>query len=446
MKSVKKYGRFLFLIVICLVFVLYQLTELNSIALLQILVKNYNGDSYKAVSDKLGLLVKYRCLPGAFCENTVYKSWVYYAPMSKWPLAGNKEPFSSPDKMTLSGLLTRQSSKSSVVQTLDLSKINGSLRFFIGIDNDDNGNIYLVTRNSNLLVKVEVNEYVFGSSKVEIVELPISQGGHWQNVLYYAGSVYVSSMGHSLFLRVDTSNFSDATIEVIDLAEIDPDALGYNGLCVDKKGFIWAAPNESKGVDNGKVLRIDPRNFTANGASTIDLSKIDPNLKGYHGTCSVGERVVFAPHSNSTELFHSKVVIIDINEPTIKGVTVFNAAEGNSNVGGMINCESVGNCVWFFPYLKNTEGNKFVGYGIITILNPETLDVFYLDMRDIFPASEIIPYDGGLGGRAVFLSPYKVVTDGIKYFDSRAVKIHIPSLVRGILWGRLKDFIKRQRT
>ncbi len=403
-----------------------------------VLIKNYDPRTHTGIVDKDAVAVT--DLRGTFHENIICKGWVYYAPGYTWDISKPHIPLADQD-VTISRMLVRQNIITGKVQTLDLSKIDAKVENFIGIDKDSKDNIYMVSRKNGILVKIIVNEDNFSDSTIETVELPIPDGGYCMNVLYYKGFVYVSPMAHGIFVRVDVNNFSPSGIEIVDLASIDSEATGYQGLCAGSKGFIWAAPNWNGRHRHGKVLRINPNNFTERGVSIIDLTLVNPNARGYHGVCCNGDKVVLAPHCNEAVGMHTNCAIIDVNNPTPEGVVILDIGKYNDEVGGTINCENVGDDVWLFPYQRNSSVGGSESYGIITVLNPESGEISYLDLSDIYPGTKISPYDGSFDGKNMFLSPYKshiesttwtpfsffpeLLGDKIESMDSRAYKIEV---------------------
>ncbi|MCP4652349.1 MAG: hypothetical protein GY858_03045 [Candidatus Omnitrophica bacterium] len=373
-------------------------------------------------------LVDIAQLPGSYCENIISNGWVYYAPFINWDT--KDVCLLSSQEVKKSGLLARQNIITGVVQVLDLTKINPKLNSFVGIDSDDSGNVYMVTRDESILVKVVVNENIFHLSEIETIKLSLPEEGFSTNVLFYKEYVYVSPMKHGLFLRVKANDFSSESVDIIDVSSIDSEATGYNGLCVDSNGFIWAAPSWNGKTRIGKVVRINSSDFTINGTTIIDLSLINPKAKGYHGVCYCDGKVIFSPHYSDDEKFHGNIAIIDIDKPTINGVVILDANTENSSIGGMVNCERVGESVWFFPYMNNKDDQNREDPDTIVILDTKTLKQTYLNIAGTIKDAAAIFYDGAFDGRYMFLSPHKSFIDGKKCWDSRALKIDTTKMVK----------------
>lgn len=364
--------------------------------------------------------ISYKQLPGSCHENVISEGWVYYAPGYAWG-ADVCVPVTNRG-IVYNKKLTRRNIVTADIEMLDISKIDQPTDGIIGIDKDDKGNVYLISA-SGVLLQIKVNNHRFQNSLVNTLKLPLNSG-FYVNVLYHNGYVYVAPMAHSLFVRVDCENFSQSGMEVVDLSATDPGATGFNGLCADPKGFIWAAPNWNGKRWTGKILRVDSNDFTSKGVNIIDLESLDSNARGYHGICCSKNSIVLSPHRNENGM-HSNLAIIDINRPSLDGVAILNVSKNNSQIGGMIGCVSVNDAVWLFPAeAKNNSQNKS-GYGIVTILNPMKKELKYLSLNNIFPEVIISPYDGSFDGKSIFFSPYKSYINGVEYFDSRAIKIDI---------------------
>jgi hypothetical protein len=368
--------------------------------------------------------VTYSVFPGAYAENVLSNGWVYYAPIRSWK--GGAVYISEVEAMTTyfdsAKILARENTKTGEIQTLNLSDISPIMgsSYTCGIDKDEQGNIYIVEIKGTIF-KVNVDENNFSQSKVDVVILPFNEDWWYVNVLYYKGYIYITPMAHGFLSRIPVSDFSLPAVEYVDLTSIDPEATGYNGLTVDPKGFLWAAPNWNGNRRTGKVLRINSADFSLNGISIIDLALVSPLAQGYHGVCSNGDKVVFAPHWNEEIGCHANAAIIDINRPFDSAV-IIDIGKYNDKIGATMNCTNIGENVLLFPYQKNTVNHDGGSYGIITVLNPTTLDLSFISL-DIFPETKIGTYDGSFDGKTLFLSPYKSHVQGVESNDSRALKV-----------------------
>ncbi|MEW5979943.1 MAG: hypothetical protein AB1898_29455 [Acidobacteriota bacterium] len=355
--------------------------------------------------------------PGSYGESVAYQDWIYFAPL-------HGSGFDIPNS-----ILVRRHAVTGEIQTLDLSTIDGRITTCIGVDADGLGNVYTVTRTGGIAIKLHVDDEKFEGSSATVLDLPIQ--GSYTSVRFFNGFLYIAPMGHGLFLQVSGEEFSKASVKAIDVSTIDAGATGYNGMWVDRKGFLWAAPNWNGKVRTGKVVRIDSNHFTLASASIIDLAVINPEAKGYHGVCGTEEKVVFVNHANETSGSHRNVAVIDINRPSLDGVKIVDIGKHNDKIGGGINCESVGNRIWLFPYMRNTgdgSDGRMEGYGVITVLEPRTLEFVHLDLSDVLPGIKIIPYDGTYARGHMFLSPYKVYDSKISkddILDDRSISIEV---------------------
>lgn len=111
----------------------------------------------------------------------------------------------------------------------------------------------------------------------------------FQNAEYlYLAPFYngVSYLG--MVIRILTLTFSDTPfIEQLNLTMIDPDLKGFGSSFTDGK-FAYFVPRENEHGLFGKMVRISMDDFTASGVSVLDLAAIDPRFVGFSSayTCT----------------------------------------------------------------------------------------------------------------------------------------------------------------
>lgn len=91
--------------------------------------------------------------------------------------------------------------------------------------------------------------------------------------------------------RVDLQNFTPSGVITLDLTTVNPALKGFWGGFTDGR-YAYFVPYGSM------VARVDLRNFSPSGVTSIDFAATDPNLKGYRGAFSDGRYGYFAPFHN----------------------------------------------------------------------------------------------------------------------------------------------------
>lgn len=342
-------------------------------------------------------------------ENVKYGKYVYFAPNSN-------------------GILVRLNLETEEFQYFNLKKfIKNKDATCIGIDVDENGHIYMVTRVEGTLIKVTVNNQRFDQSQLESLALPqVSEmankdfGRLYVNVLYDKGYIYISPIGHGDFIRVSTDTFSISSAEIVDVAQLDPEATGYHGIAVDNKGFLWAAPNHNGTKRIGKAVRIDTKNFSLSGTTIFDFEKINPNALGYNGVCYNSGKLVFAPHYNEKIGHNGLIAIVDANNPRLNTIKFIDAHKVNKNVGGMMSCVNVKNKVFILPYSKKHQKyhlefpfieriGSFPYLRLRKIIRPKSLPTGLIAVVDVKDEKvKIVDYFGSLHDDDKILSQHAV--------------------------------------
>ncbi|CAM9457378.1 unnamed protein product [Ascophyllum nodosum] len=136
-------------------------------------------------------------------------------------------------------------------------------------------------------------------------------------------------------VRVDLTDFSLSGVEVLDLTMVDPELRGFaGGFAAGHWGYL--VPFKNKEPDSGfsgKMVRIDLRTFDYAGVTVLDLTRVDESLRGFVGGFAHGRYAVLSPYANgnTTGNYHSRsqfghLVAVDLQDFTEKGVKVVDLA------------------------------------------------------------------------------------------------------------------------
>ncbi|MFH1283708.1 MAG: hypothetical protein ABII27_08595 [bacterium] len=386
-----------------------------------------------SVEDKF---ISHKKFQGCYCENIIYNGWVYYAPFRIWEWGNDYLPLDL-ERAKSRSLLTRRNIDSGEIQYFDFGSEKTKNSEFVGLAADGRGYVYLVALEQNIVLRIKVDDKCFGDSKIEEFKLDVSSG-YSGSLLVYDNYLYITFGSRKEAIRIDTLNFCHAGVEFLNVRKLDADAGGYAGICVDKKGFIWMAPSYNGGYYTGKIVRIDSSNFTLEGTSIIDLAKLNPNARGYHGVCYYDNYVYFVPHVNETGP-HSLLAVVDINKPNLEGTRIIDVAKYNDAAKGFINCEVVGKYIWMFPYAYNNSNQN-----LITVLDTRNNSFFHLDIAKYIPDAQLMFYDGSYDGKYMYLSPHKMLyVDGKEYWDCRALVLDAGSIRKNFKYMKFTEFINR---
>ncbi|CAN0143713.1 unnamed protein product [Ectocarpus sp. 6 AP-2014] len=167
------------------------------------------------------------------------------------------------------------------------------------------------------------------------------------------------------FVRVDASNFSSNSVEVLDLHTVDPEVGGFFGgfawegygylvpcrsfqgpvggvnTNLSADGFAWSSSflgSDSTGggsgqkagrlqpAYSGKLVRVDLSDFSSSGVQVLDLTEVDPDLRGFTGGFAAGHWGFLVPFKNKEAdgEFSGKMVRFDLRTFDHASVTVRN--------------------------------------------------------------------------------------------------------------------------
>jgi hypothetical protein len=159
---------------------------------------------------------------------------------------------------------------------------------------------------------------------------------------------------HGMAPRIDLDDFTTNGVTMVDMGAIDPALKGFIGGFTDGR-YAYYIPNSADGSPTGKMARIDLKNFSASGLSTVDLSSISNTLKGFVGGFTDGRYGYLAPGDNGVGL--AVIARIDLNDFTTGGVSTLNLTDYDSSLtGGFFSGFSDGKFGYFVPFSNGASG------------------------------------------------------------------------------------------
>ena len=207
---------------------------------------------------------------------------------------------------------------------------------------------------------------------------------------------YVNNSGASgRFVRIDLNNFTatPSAVTWIDLASVDPQLVAHLGGFTDGRyGYVFGGGSPT----NGKVARIDLANFTTGGVTVLDLTTVNPALKGFVGGFQDGRYGYLVPYNNGA--FHGNLVRIDLGNFSTSGVTVLDVAAVDAALVGFNGGFTDGRYAWLVPYLGSKAAR--VDLANFTAAGVRAVDFGVLD-------ASLVNFSGGFSnGKYGVMAPY----------------------------------------
>ncbi len=289
-------------------------------------------------------------------------------------------------------------------QTLDLTTTDADLKGFIGGFTDGRYGYFVPNDNSTPFGKVaRVDLQNFTSGGVTILDLTTID----PNLKGFVGGFTDGHYGYFVPLdngapfgkvaRVDLQNFTSSGVTVLDLTTVDANLKGFRGGFTDGH-YSYFVPNDN-GVPFGKVARVDLQNFTAGGVTVLDLTTIDANLKGFRGGFTDGRFGYLVPYNNGAPF--GKVARVDLQNFTSGGVTILDLTTIDPNLKGFVGGFTDGYYGYFVPY---NNGAHFGKVARVDLQNFTSGGVTVLDLTIIDP--NLKGFRGGFtDGRYGYLVP-----------------------------------------
>ncbi len=204
-------------------------------------------------------------------------------------------------------------------------------------------------------------------------------------------------------VRVDLQNFNSGGVTSLDLTTIDADLKGFTGGFSDGRYGYFVPTAKASNTYFGKLVRVDLQNFTSNGVTVLDLTTVDLGLKGFTGGFTDGRFGYLVPFINSTGIYAGKAVRVDLQNFTSNGVTVLDLTTIDVDLKGFRGGFTDGNFGYLVPYSNgtNTPFGKVVR---IDLQNFTPGGVTILDLTMV--STDLKGFSGGFtDGRYGYLIP-----------------------------------------
>ncbi len=159
------------------------------------------------------------------------------------------------------------------------------------------------------------------------------QGGFTDGRYVYFVPLVIGMTFSGLVARVDLQNFTTNGVTTLDLASVNPELMGFFGGFTDGRYgyFVPFYGSATTVVKSGLVARVDFQNFTTSGVTSLDLSSVDTNLRGFWGGFTDGRYGYFVPYENGTSS-SGLIARVDLNNFATSGVTSLDLASVNAGL------------------------------------------------------------------------------------------------------------------
>ncbi len=320
-------------------------------------------------------------------------------------------------------------------QTLDLTAVDASLKGFYGGFSDGRYGYFVPYDNGAKFGKVvRVDLQNFSSTGVIILDLTTVDAtlkgflGGFSDGRYGYFVPYDNGARFGKVVRVDLQNFSSGGVTVLDLTTIDPSLKGFQGGFSDGLYGYFIPHSTSTNAFLGKLVRVDLQNFSIGGVTVLDLTAVDPDLKGFRGGFSDGRYGYFVPYQNATNVYSGKVVRVDLQNFTSGGITVLDLTLVDADLKGFVGGFSDGRFGYFVPSYQSVYFGKVAR---IDLQNFTTNGITLLDLTTV--ATDLKGFIGGFSdARYGYFIPYatgpsvyfgKIVRVDLHNFTSNGVNV-----------------------
>ncbi|MBI5567969.1 MAG: hypothetical protein HY870_23935 [Chloroflexi bacterium] len=244
------------------------------------------------------------------------------------------------------------------VTVLDLTTVDPTLIGFAGGFSDGHY-AYLAPETPFLSKVVRINLQDFSSTGVSVLDLamvdPALKGflGGFTDGRYGYFVPYRNPSFFGKLVRVDLQNFAASGVTVLDLASIDSSLVGFAGGFTDGR-YGYIVPNgASDFTQHGKFVRVDLQNFSTGGVTVLDLTTVNPSLRGYHGGVAIGGYAYIFPYYNSVSVGHGEIVRVDLQNFSASGVTYLDTSLTDSGLKGFYGGFTDGQFIYLSPYASD---------------------------------------------------------------------------------------------
>jgi hypothetical protein len=341
-------------------------------------------------------------------------------------------------------------------QFVDLAAVDSELKGFWGGFTDGRYGYFVPNNNfsSGNVARVDLLNFTEGgvtSLDLAIVDSDLSGfSGGFTDGRYGYFVPYFNGTPFGKVARVDLQNFAVGGITVLDLASTDGNLKGFRGGFTDGR-YGYFAPFDN-GHSSGKIARVDLQNFTVGGVSTLDLTLVDSDLKGFLGGFTDGNYGYYVPYWNGSSF--GKVARVDLQNFASAGVTVLDLSAVDNSLKGFYGGFTDGRYGYFVP-LYNGSGYfgkvarvdlQNFNLGGVTVLDLEAIDSgltgFIGGFTDGHYGYFVPNYnDSGIhSGKVARVDLQNFTTGGVDFLDLTTVDSDLRGFVGGFMDGRFGYF------
>ena len=177
--------------------------------------------------------------------------------------------------------------------------------------------------------------------------------GHYAYFVPYFNQNQGGSSG--LVAKVDLDNYTVSGVQMLDLKAIDPALVYFSGGFSDGR-YAYLVPR-GPGNGSGKTVRVDLTDFSASGVQVLDLTTVDPALKGFEGGFADTKFAYFVPGQawvSPGVLYSGKLARIALDNFTPSGVTAIDLLSISPDLAGFAD----GFAMTGYGYLVPGSGSK----------------------------------------------------------------------------------------
>ena len=188
--------------------------------------------------------------------------------------------------------------------------------------------------------------------------------------LYNSGSgIFYDSSGSSNFSYTPYANFSDATVEFIDLSQTNVNLKGFTGGFVDN-GYAYLVPYNN-GSSHGYFTRVNLTDFST--VEFIDLSQTNVNLKGFDGGFVDNGYAYLAPHFKDGSYDHGYFTRVNLTD--FSTVEFIDLSQTNVNLKGFTEGFASNGYGYLFPYNNGSLHGYFTRVNLTDFSTVEFIDL-----------------------------------------------------------------------
>jgi len=253
------------------------------------------------------------------------------------------------------------------VEWLELSEYDTHVGgYYGGLVYGDSG--YLVPHRTNIGPIGGIHSrYTADGYKPAPAHLPRLEAGGGHLEAEYSGAV----------LRLNLTEFSVGAVEHLDLADLYPDLRGFaGGFVVGKYGYLVPYKNQERleGGHHGNLVKLDLETFEL--VQWLDLTELDPDLKGFVGGFAYGKYGFLVPHANDNTAAgclgraqHGKVVRVDLDAFSLAGALPLDLTaiwrqqvpgQAMGALCGFVHGLAIGNYGYLLPHFNGLRNGKMV--------------------------------------------------------------------------------------